>query len=337
MNSISLLVLGMHRSGTSALTGVLAKLGAYPGPSLVPGMAEVNLKGFWEHPGIVEIHERLLESLHTSWHDVARLPPNWWHAPSTERFVSEIRELLERDYIDHSLWVVKDPRMCRLLPIWIPVLAEKNIATRYLIALRNPLEVAASLKKRDNLPVAHGCLLWLVYLMAAEQSTRGGMRVFIDYAALLNDWQNVVKRAAQILHLDLALDDAAAVADVNSFLDPSLKHQNEIQSDIDHPAVDCARKLYQQLNAGGAGNIEGLIDEYAPEVERLVDLVSPWSDAINLLHRAQAVANLQAQRARNYEQEVARVKASTSWRITAPLRVVQNGWRRFVDKSGRDV
>ena len=140
--SLSLVVLGMHRSGTSALTGVFAKLGAYPGPSLVPGIAEVNAKGFWEHSGIVDIHERLLESLHTSWHDVACLPPNWWLTPNAGRFASEIRTLLERDYIGHAFWVVKDPRMCRLLPVWTPILAEKDIEARYLIALRNPLEVS---------------------------------------------------------------------------------------------------------------------------------------------------------------------------------------------------
>ena len=72
--SRSIIVLGMHRSGTSALTGVLSYLGADPGPSLIPGIEGINPKGFWEHSEIVKVHNNLLTALGSSWDDERALP-----------------------------------------------------------------------------------------------------------------------------------------------------------------------------------------------------------------------------------------------------------------------
>lgn len=329
MNTIGLLILGMHRSGTSALTGVLAKLGAYPGPSLVPGIAAVNAKGFWEHPGVVDIHERLLEALHRSWHDVGPLPWDWRRTASADICKAEIRTLLERDFSTHPFWVLKDPRMCRVLPMWLEVLTAMAIEPRHVIALRHPLAVAASLEKRDALPTAHGCLLWLAHMIDAEKATRGGMRTFVSYDALLDDWRATIAQLAYELQLPLQWDDPAIAADIDAFLDPALKHHAAPRQTSDHPAIACALDLYRRLTGGK--DVETAVEALAPEFDRLVGLVTPWSDSLNQLRRTHshtlAQADLQTQRATNYAGEVARIKSSLSWRITAPLRLVRNLWK----------
>ena len=74
--STAILVAGMHRSGTSALTGALNVLGISLGQHLLaPG--EDNPKGYWEHQSAVEIHERLLTALERRWDDVRPLPAGW--------------------------------------------------------------------------------------------------------------------------------------------------------------------------------------------------------------------------------------------------------------------
>src|SRR5215472_599841 len=74
--STALVVLGMHRSGTSALTGMLHHLGVTLGENLMPATID-NPRGYWEHADIVKVHERLMASLGWDWHDVRSLPPGF--------------------------------------------------------------------------------------------------------------------------------------------------------------------------------------------------------------------------------------------------------------------
>src|SRR4051794_27736950 len=77
----AVLVLGMHRSGTSAMAGALALCGFATGSDLMPAAAD-NPKGFWEHAGVVAIHERLLRALDRPWHDPRPLPDDWLDHPA---------------------------------------------------------------------------------------------------------------------------------------------------------------------------------------------------------------------------------------------------------------
>ena len=164
----ALFILGMHRSGTSALTGVLSLLGVDPGPSLSPGMAGVNPKGFWEHQEIVTIHERLLGALDSSWDDARLLPADWWQLPEVTAFRSELLAVLRRDFTTSPLWLLKDPRLCRLLPLWLDIIDELGIAPHFILCLRHPNEVAMSLSRRDGISTEHATLLWLEHLVESE-------------------------------------------------------------------------------------------------------------------------------------------------------------------------
>src|SRR5215469_9555194 len=74
-------VLGMHRSGTSAVTRVLNLLGVELGTGLMAASPD-NERGYWEHLGIVQEHDQLLEALGSSWDDVRALPPDWTKNPA---------------------------------------------------------------------------------------------------------------------------------------------------------------------------------------------------------------------------------------------------------------
>jgi GT2 family glycosyltransferase len=221
--STALLVLGMHRSGTSALARVVNLLGAELGGALLPAN-HANEAGFWEHREIILVHDELLEALGSSWDDPRPLPAGALRSDAARPFRDRLRDIVRRDFSGRALWGLKDPRLCRLVPLWRDLLAETGHDARFLLTARPAAEVAASLRKRDAFAEAKSNLLWLEHQLAAERDTRGARRAFLTYGELLTDWRGCVPRVARALGLDWdAAIDAAAPA-IDAFLDPGLRH-----------------------------------------------------------------------------------------------------------------
>ncbi|MEJ2190181.1 MAG: sulfotransferase family protein, partial [Acidobacteriota bacterium] len=197
-----IVVLGMHRSGTSALTGVLAMLGAEAGHNLISGDS-TNPKGFWENSEIVDIHHQLLEEMGSSWDDISPLPEGWWNTDTAGAYANRIREVLERDFSAARLAIIKDPRTCRVLPLWLRILSELGWDPVFVLSLRHPIEVAQSMQKRDHIDPDRGCLLWLNHTVSAEHRTRGKRRALVLYPDLLENWRAVVQAVADELSLPL--------------------------------------------------------------------------------------------------------------------------------------
>ncbi|HEY0915117.1 MAG TPA: hypothetical protein VGE22_09635, partial [Solimonas sp.] len=136
----ALLVLGMHRSGTSALTGLLGLHGVELGSNL-SGAAADNQAGFWENHRVVDLHERLFAALGTSWDDPRELPADWLEIATRQGFVDDLVGLLREEFGAAALWGVKDPRLCRVLPLWRQALARMGVEPKLVFALRDPGEV----------------------------------------------------------------------------------------------------------------------------------------------------------------------------------------------------
>jgi hypothetical protein len=219
----ALIVLGMHRAGTSALSGVLVKLGAQAPKSLMPPTPD-NPRGYWESTAIMKFHDRILESAGTAWSDWDDFNPEWIDSPAGGTFLADVSSLLEGEYGDARLILIKDPRMCRLFPLWATALKELDIAPRVVIPLRDPAEVARSLEVRDELTGNQAKLLWLRHLLDAEYSTRGVMRAFLRYDDLLDDWQSETSRLSKQLDIKWPRRSSATEAEINDFLTPQLRH-----------------------------------------------------------------------------------------------------------------
>ncbi len=138
-----ILVIGMHRSGTSAVTRVLNLLGVELGGSLLPRAAD-NVLGFWEHQEVVSIHERLFSALGRNWFDLSELPLGWLSTPAASEAKQQLKELFTREFGGAVVWAVKDPRICRLLPLWRCALEELGVKAHALFMVRHPNEVAQS-------------------------------------------------------------------------------------------------------------------------------------------------------------------------------------------------
>ena len=171
-------VLGMHRSGTSALAGLLHNLGFYAGSQLLPPRPD-NLKGFFENEKVIALNDRILWYLNSNW-DTPNLSPNILidslNQPSIE---SEIQLCLE-EYLSsgNASLMIKDPRISLLFPIWNKVLLDQNIRPKIIICVRHPLDVAKSLHKRNAFSEAKSLLLWEYYNFLCEYHTRNHLRYF---------------------------------------------------------------------------------------------------------------------------------------------------------------
>src|SRR5271154_2798891 len=116
-SSRAVLVLGMHRSGTSAITRGMQMLGVYLGDDFLSPKPD-NPTGYWEDRNIYEINEHLLSVLGLKWHGISLIDDVRWHEPEVEALCAEALEYLRSQFIDHSFWGFKDPRTIRLLPFW---------------------------------------------------------------------------------------------------------------------------------------------------------------------------------------------------------------------------
>ena len=214
------LVLGMHRSGTSALANVLALAGAGLPREIMPADAH-NARGYFEPWRIAVFNDRRLAAADTSWDDpFASLAP----APADEAdWLEEARQLFREEFGRKRRPVLKDPRISVLAGLWRGVLAAEGLAVRALIPVRHPLAVAGSLASRDRFPTRKSVMLWCAYMLAAEAASRDLPRAFVDYDALLEDWRSQVALAEANLGEPLPGLTAAAGRKIDAFLSTELR------------------------------------------------------------------------------------------------------------------
>ena len=219
----AILVVGMHRSGTSALTGVLVSLGAAtPRTPIKPNAS--NPKGFWESEVLMRFHDRLLASSGSHWADWRRFNPDWAALPAISDFADELRGLIKQEFGNARQFVIKDPRICRLLPFWLDQLQDLDIEPRVVLSLRNPLEVAKSLEARDGISPRTSLLLWLRHMLDAEAETRHLPRSVVGYGELITDWRGVVDRLTRELGFNWVRRSAKVEREIDAFLTSGLRH-----------------------------------------------------------------------------------------------------------------
>lgn len=218
----AIVVLGMHRSGTSSVAGALTHLGAAPPATLLISDRD-NPRGFWESQRVIEIDDRLLQASGSYWRDWRRYDASIAPAGLTAELKAEMAEVLRSEFGDASMIVLKEPRMCRLWAQWDPVVAAAGYDARFVLPVRSPLEVAGSLHRRNQMPIAEGLLLWLRHVLDAERATRGRPRRVLRWDRFMADWRAEADRIEAALGLALPDRGEAASATVDDFLSIDLK------------------------------------------------------------------------------------------------------------------
>lgn len=233
VGSTALLVLGMHRSGTSAASGALQGLGVFLGRTVSPP-GPANPRGYFENTRTMMLHEELLAALGRSWDDPRPLPEGWTGEEVVAPWQARLRAVLEEEFGKAPLWGVKDPRLCRLLPLWLPTLAAAGVTAKAVLVLRHPLAVAASNGRRTGMPREQALELWLSHLLAAERDSRELPRAPLSYGELLRDWRGELQRVRDALGVALDLEGGAAAVD--ELLEASLdRHRAEDLGSVPEP------------------------------------------------------------------------------------------------------
>jgi hypothetical protein len=190
------LVIGMHRSGTSAVTGALGNLGlALPAPNdLVSGRPDNPIH--YESQALTDVDDALLRAWGGSWSAPPLLPPGWEHSATTLEILGRARTAAATAYPGGGPLAWKDPRLCLLLPFWRSVLAEPVLP---VFVWRSPLAVARSLRARQSFTLSHGLALWDAYIRAALGALAGTEVFVVRFEDLLENPEAPIASVARWL------------------------------------------------------------------------------------------------------------------------------------------
>jgi hypothetical protein len=260
----AIVVLGMHRSGTSALAGVLCGLGAAAPKKTFMGPDPCNQKGIFEALALAQAHDEFLTAAGSCWHDWRKFDLQWAQSQAAVQYSANIKTVLIDEFGDEPMIVLKDPRICRFVPYTLSLLADLNVSPVAVLSVRNPLEVALSLQRRDNFAVPKSIMLWLRHVLDAEYFSRGLPRYFLPYEGLLQNWRHHVDRIAE--KTDIAWPDRSdrSGAEIDQFLTAELYHERATWDEItDHRDVlELARRTYRILmDVCTLGESKGLQDQ----------------------------------------------------------------------------
>lgn len=253
------LVLGMHRSGTSLATAILQDLGVTLSEDLVEAN-EFNAKGYFESASVMRIHDDILNVLGASWRTPALsrpFPHEWWRSDVVAPYRRELRRLIERHKAGSGSWAVKDPRAARLLPLWNALIDELQLQAAYVLCFRDPAQVAASLQRRDEIPRALSDALWLEHNVEILRSSGGRLVYRIDYERWFRDGVDQARELLVALNLRPG-GEADPATIVRRWVDAGLRHE------VDHTqsAVPLVSDLYQALSRGDEAAIGGVLERY---------------------------------------------------------------------------
>ena len=241
------LVAGMHRSGTSFVTEVLHALGAAVGDDLLEPAAD-NPHGFFEHKGIKQVNDILLDRLGGAWdRPPKRLASTWPESPGLDRLRREAERLISELIAGAGgapACVVKDPRFSLTGRFWSSVAA----VDCSLIPIRDPAEVAQSLRHRNGFAPSRSALLWTRYTIDALLGLPHALPVALQ--DLIDEPSGAVGRLVESLGLDSSdvdLDAAVAIAKERG---RTWRPDDVLQTDFDEREMMLARSVYGLLRSG---------------------------------------------------------------------------------------
>lgn len=305
-----ILVLGMHRSGTSVLARVLGLMGAWIGDDddLLPPHPTDNPTGYWERADIVQEHERFLAEVGLAWDRVTGLDWPALSISARNELDARLRNVVSRFDSGGKPWLLKDPRLCLLLPAWKTILPQPV----YVVAVRDPRETAASmLSSHRGVYTSHFLLaLWERYLHSVLASLQGERVLFVSYSALM---QNPIAQSQRLFDGlgTLGVTGLQAIAGdvLGSFLDVRLKRSQSRTHMLLTPSQQ-ALSNWLEARCGDAGPI--IVD--APALDSTVgQSLGEYERATqhqNQLGRSQALGNVTA-RLRKLEQDLVEHRAAS--------------------------
>ena len=335
----AILVLGMHRSGTSAIAGFISKLGAEAPKTLIPA-DEYNQHGYMESATLIQFNDRLLASAGSSWRDWEPFDPNWINSPLAETFAAEFPALIEAEFGDAPLFIVKDPRISLIVPFWLQQLTRLAIEPKVILTVRHPLEVAESLAKRNDFSTKISLLIWLRYMLNAESHTRSAVRTWIHFDDLLKDWRSTAGRIGNDFGMNWREPDPRVAREIDEFLTPQLQHHSSsLEALSQRPDVmEWAKTAYRVLSDRDSlysddRMIRATLDQIKISFDTACDIFRPlvaaeFRQAIADLERISSQLDVERTRYSSLKKEAALLKREAARRTLKGRLLKAAGWAR---------
>ena len=307
--NVMLLVLGVHRSGTSATARMLECLGAVPSKNLHHSLPN-NPTGYFEDFDVERFNEyELLPALGAHWHDVA--PLDWTRLTTQARsaLLQRAKGIIDRNYNQkNSLSILKEPRLGILLPFWIEVLESAGFEVRVVCTVRDPMSVARSLQLRDGFSITHGVMLYTSNWLTTLSELNNVPTSYLSFDSIFDDARSVLERLARELGIPLPPEFEAHVEQfVSNYLDPALRHSrtslDELTGESWIPPVTLA--VYRSLSkAAESGDSRKALEDLPTLLDRQSDAVPLLRDYDQLFVDHALLRQTQT----NHENEIAGLK-----------------------------
>ncbi|MBT8440662.1 MAG: hypothetical protein KJO91_13095 [Gammaproteobacteria bacterium] len=221
-NKKLIVVLGMHRSGTSAITRGLKVLGVNLGDNLMPALKDNNDKGFWEDIDFNELNIEMLKAIGQEWHYLTPVDQQDVELLNTNGFAARALALLQEKITDNAAFGLKDPRTAKLMPFWKNVFRQCDCDVSYILMVRHPISVEKSLEKLYAFDAAKSYLLWLDHVLSSLVESSGDTRVLVDYDYLMQRPVDELIRIGKSLGYEV--DEREMDIYKTEFLEEDLRH-----------------------------------------------------------------------------------------------------------------
>lgn len=321
------IVLGMHRSGTSAVSRGLSLLGIELGENLHPPGAD-NPKGFWEDREVLAINEALLARIGSAYDQLGLVGWEMTDAPEIADLQQQAGALFREKFRHGRCWGFKDPRTARLLPFWKAVADREVCDVGYLIVVRNPISVAKSLQARNRFPPEKSYYLWQEHLVQAIIGTHGQPRVVVDYDLLLEQPGQQWSRVAKTLSL-WQPDPVKLSAYASDFLDAGMRHTYHSHMDFgtDPALPGPVLVAYDWLQKAARDEVALDDTDFAQAFNRMQSELAGMRPALRwMASQDREIARLEMTVAQ-HNGRLQAIYQSRSWRCTRPLRLIENALR----------
>lgn len=223
----AILVLGIARSGTSALSGTLSHLGIPFGDNLKP-IDRQNKKGNFEHCTLSWAHQRILKSLNSSWSDHNPLPEGWTKKEKVLLESEIIKDILKTDFKPYPVFGIKDPRLVPLYPLYLDILKDLNIKPIIIAITREKNEVLESIQDSGYFQGSYspelGERLYHHYMNCIDEALHDQQGLKLNYHDLLYSTSSILKKLLQFLPQDVTEIIKHHKTTSPPFLDTSLHH-----------------------------------------------------------------------------------------------------------------
>lgn len=298
---VAIVVAGMHRSGTSLLARLLTALGAHlPEDRIGPGAG--NPLGHWEPRNLVELNNRILAACERQPLDPRPMPAGWTDRARARGFVREISERIAQDY-GGAVLLLKDPRICRLLPLYAEALARLDIEMRIILCVRHPMEVAQSLIARDGLSPGIAALAWLRHVLEAEANSRTCRRAWVGYPDLVADCEGTMGMTGRRLGFPWRAEIEWNNLYIRMLVQPEQRHWIALHEDIAWPDQPFLQDVWNAAKSA--------TDDHGS------DDAGIWDDFRRRLNEFDSYN-------KHYDEHIRAFYDSSSWRATAALRFLSH-------------